>query len=87
MNLLKYLFSYLIDLSTIPVRVNELSHLPTDGSASRRKELAPCCWNYANRGHVEALWLKKFTIALKAAWGVKLLQTEALESDTPGFAS
>lgn len=57
-------------------------------SASRRKELAPRCLSYANRDHAQgAVAEEVHLMALKAAWGVRLLQMEALESDAPGFES
>ena len=62
--------------------------VPTDGSASRRKEPTPCCWSYANRDHPEgAVAEEVHFVALREAWRVKLLHMEALESGALGFES
>lgn len=64
-----------------------ITTVPTDVSASRRKELAPRCLSYAKRDHAQGAVAEEVPLmALKAAWGVRLLQ-EALESDAPGFES
>lgn len=65
-----------------------ITTVPTEGSASKRKEPTPCCWSYANRDHPERAVAEEVHFgALKAAWRVKLLQMEALESSALGFES
>ena len=65
-----------------------ITTVPTDASASRRKEPAPRCLSYANRDHAQGPVTEEVHLmALKAAWGVRLLQMEALESDASGFES
>ena len=45
-------------------------------------------WSYANRDHPEGAVAEEVHFgALKAAWRVKLLQMEALESGALGFES
>lgn len=63
-----------------------LKRVSTDGSASRSKEPPPCRWNYANRDRVEGAVPEEIhLVALKAAWGMKLVQIESLESEYLGL--